>query len=595
MQKCYGLHSDSKQFFRSGLGETQEDGYHQVLIAQEYCISTKAKTLALLWIVFLIRGFFYSALLPVWEGYDEPYHFSYIQHLAASHSPPTPQTRLARDVNDSLHFLPLPWMLQFQAINKPLYTHDQFWKSSAAERNQREQRARQIATASYQQSRDGPFNYEAQQPPLYYILCWPWMHLLNGCSLSTQVFALRCFGILVASLSLPAAYSLVSRLTSPALTFVVLTITVVMPELYIDLARVSNEVPALPIYTALALVLTNTVDHPQRSQNLPAAGILIGFGLLTKAYFLTSIPALLSVVAWCFAKNPQYRRRTSLLSFVAILLILAVAGPWYLHVHHLTGTWSGIARAAVVQHSRFSLLSQIPKVNWVSGLMSVLISHIWFGAWSFLTVPRSWYRAFDVVFLLAAAGIVKLLFTSRKSSTNQILQPPRLFPLLALYGFFCLGLAYDVLLTYASVGVSSSTGWYIYCLVFVEAILLAAGIYAALPKAAHRWALPALIWGFLLLDSYALCFFLIPYYSGVTSHTGVADHVFSVRMSDMLHMGVGNLIARLLTNKAPLLTPPVFIILAALYAASTVGLAILVSRFSGLQRESAPAKGSTSD
>jgi hypothetical protein len=71
--------------------------------------------LALLWLAFLIRGFFYAAILPIWEGYDEPYHFAYIQCLIATHTTPTLTTPISRQVDASLHVLPLPWMLKAQA------------------------------------------------------------------------------------------------------------------------------------------------------------------------------------------------------------------------------------------------------------------------------------------------------------------------------------------------------------------------------------------------------------------------------------------------------------------------------------------------
>ena len=89
---------------------------------------------ALLWSVFLVRGFFYAAILPIWEGYDEPFHFAYIQYLVSTRTTPTLATHVSRQVDASLHVLPLPWTIKSQAIPKPLYTHDDFWRVSATQR-----------------------------------------------------------------------------------------------------------------------------------------------------------------------------------------------------------------------------------------------------------------------------------------------------------------------------------------------------------------------------------------------------------------------------------------------------------------------------
>ena len=67
--------------------------------------------LALLWVAFLVRGIWYCALLPPWEGYDEPYHFAALQNVATGQGLPHSDTRITLEVEESIHFLPLPWEL----------------------------------------------------------------------------------------------------------------------------------------------------------------------------------------------------------------------------------------------------------------------------------------------------------------------------------------------------------------------------------------------------------------------------------------------------------------------------------------------------
>jgi 4-amino-4-deoxy-L-arabinose transferase-like glycosyltransferase len=176
-----------------------------------------------------------------------------------------------------------------------------------------------------------------------------------------------------------------------------------MPELCINLARVSNEVLSIVLYTALLYALVRFPHELPRVRMMPVAGILIGLGLLTKAYFLTAVPAFFLIAIFFMWRWPEHRRRIMLSSLVAALCLVAIAAPWYFHVHKSTGSWSGLQPATVAPHSLFALLASIPRVNWRSGVLSIVISHVWFGAWSFLRVPKPFYFFFGTVYLLACA------------------------------------------------------------------------------------------------------------------------------------------------------------------------------------------------
>ena len=113
--------------------------------------------LVLLWLAFVARGCWYCALLPPWEGYDEPFHFAALQNVASGRGMPQADTLISLEVQNSLHLLPLPWELQFQSIPQPLTTYDDFWRLPPAERKQRIDAVRALApeagTASPQRSR----------------------------------------------------------------------------------------------------------------------------------------------------------------------------------------------------------------------------------------------------------------------------------------------------------------------------------------------------------------------------------------------------------------------------------------------------------
>lgn len=52
----------------------------------------------------LANAVLYSAMLPLWEGFDEPFHFGYVQRLANGQGFPDPRTTLSFARN---HLVPL--------------------------------------------------------------------------------------------------------------------------------------------------------------------------------------------------------------------------------------------------------------------------------------------------------------------------------------------------------------------------------------------------------------------------------------------------------------------------------------------------------
>ncbi len=528
---------------------------------------TTKGALIILWLVLVLRGFFYAAILPVWEGYDEPYHFAYLQYIVTNGAPPSLKTRISREVSASFHVLPLPWMLRLHGISPPIYTHDDFWKLNLEQRAELQRSFHQIPRDwAKEPSPEALLNYEAQQPPLYYFMFSIPLRLLQDLSLESRVVILRLISIVVASFAVPIGYLIEKRVTGQGtIALAIVGLATMMPELFVDISRVGNECLALIIYTSLIYLALRVVEGPSQFRKIPFLGCLAGLGLLTKAYFLTALPAILVVALWCYWKWPRERRQLLLFSAMGLVSIFVIAGPWYWHVHRLTGSWAGLARETIVSRSPLGMMSQILHVNWISGLKSIVLSHIWFGAWSFLRLPDPWYVLFGIIFAFASLGVLVSFYKRFKmKDCGRLSFAPstgHLIVLLSFCGFFWLGLGYDVLLTYVSVGVSSSAGWYMYCLIVPELLLLYYGLQAALPARAHTWILPTLTTAFFLLDAYGVYFLLIPYYAGLIFHPSASGQVSPASAADLWHVGTAEIVQRLLINKPTIMTPGAFYVL----------------------------------
>jgi hypothetical protein len=168
------------------------------------------------------------------------------------------------------------------------------------------------------------------------------------------------------------------------------------------------------------------------------------------------------------------------------------------------------------------------------------------------------YHFMRALAAVAATGLVIRIVRGRERP---------LLVLLAFYLCFCAALAYHVVVEHFYVGVSATTGWYLYCLIAAELTLLAAGTAVI---AGERWLTHAIAFAvlcFVALDIYTTHFLLIPYYTGMISHTvtgALASFHVEQISSDMFR--------RLLTNKPGWLTGSLLTTLWSLYLLSTAAL-----------------------
>jgi hypothetical protein len=393
--------------------------------------------LILIWCAFVARGIFYSAVFPVWEGYDEPFHFAFIQSLVTQMKLPTATTQVSREVQASLHALPLPGTILRHGYPPPLITHDEFWKLDS---NQREHLQQEFLNIPKEWAREpateNSRNYEAQQPPLYYVLFSVPLRGTRVWDLASRVFLLRVLGIIVASAAIPFGYLVGRKVLGNEMSALgIVALASVMPEMMVNISRVANESLAIVLYTLLVYVTLKIVDGAEHFNQLPFLGLLLGLGLLTKAYFLTALPAVVVILAWCLWRWPQQWKRLTLHSGVMIAIVSGMAGWWYWRAHQVMGSWSGLySEAAVPRMSKWQMLDQLWHVNWLSALISVLLSHIWYGGWSFLRVSNSVYVVFGVVVLLAVAGIVILLLKPREAGASG--QPESVRPISSYSSLF---------------------------------------------------------------------------------------------------------------------------------------------------------------
>jgi hypothetical protein len=498
----------------------------------------------------------------LWEGYDEWAHFGFVERIVTSGHPLVDRSApVSLEVQASMKLAPAPWN-----TGKPFTPEDEYWRLPAAERAGRMQKLRDIPINwSRQPEPAGSPIYEALQPPLYYwILAIPY-RLLSARPLLDRVFLLRYLSVLICSLAIPVVFRVARRVSGSVRTALfAVTLVLALPELMIDVGRVGNECLGILVFSWLIL-LALPPDEQLSLRPAMWTGAALGFGLITKAYFLTAIPALAILYAfrlWQSAHRRAWVVRGAFLFGVSFL----IAGWWYVRNRITTGSWAGLLETVkLVHYSLPQFWAGALHLSWRNALDSILLSHVWFGGWSSLGV-RSWmYHLMFLIAAIGAAGVIVAFF--RKVDRRRFIAP-----LVTIYAFFWLGQLYNVLLIFLTKGVATSMGWYMYCVVAAEATLLVIGLQTIAPARWRAWVLAALVVMVAALDLYTVHFVSIPYYVGLIAHRVNDGALQAFHLSQLKGIGIAEILERLSEFKPFWLTPQSLVFTWAAYIVATLFL-----------------------
>lgn len=484
---------------------------------------------AVVWLCFLLQAIFYCLEQPIWEGLDEWAHFAYVQNLSEHGRIPVPGDDTSIQVAQSLKDLPLPYQPGGRIPSE--LTHDQYWRLPANERAARQAALRQIpASASYETG--GAGLYEAQQAPLYYLLMIPVYQAFRHAPLAGRLLAIRIASVAIASLLIPLIYANSRELFgSSRMALLLACLSASLPGLLMDVSRAGNECLAVVLGAAMTLLLVRPIRRGASLRSWLGLGVIVGLGLLTKAYFLAFlplIPALAVVLAW---RNRAWKKELTRAA-LALLVSVGMGAAWYARMERLTGSLSGEKNAAAIAGQGLGAkLVAASHINWFRIVYEQVYSQIWLGGWSFLRVRPWMYGVFETLGLLCASGLI--VYATRRFRRRRIgWMSLALAMLLATLILFEPGLFYQALAVYMTDHEAFGPGWYFYVLLAPELLLLAAGAWALFGRTgASRLAAATTFFAF-ALNLYTMHLLLMPYYTGLIAHAANgafhAAHIGSV-------------------------------------------------------------------
>lgn len=411
--------------------------------------STPTTRLLLVFAVF--SASLWVTLIPLWDGFDEAQHYSYIQSLRRDRALPVlGETRITPEVWASLIASPVSPAVK---MNYPILRTFNDVRTN---------------TGPTEIAPDAALNYEAHQAPMTYLLFSPIEGALlrAGMPIAWRLRVLR-FCLLACSMVLFWRIA-AARQHRGAAFFVILT-----TEMFLaSCGHVANDAIAIPIFVWLFF------EAERRSRT---AVLLLAAGLLAKAYFLAVVP----VVAW------RLRRQWRWLLTAGILPAI-----WYGRNLWLYGNLSGM-QEQLHSLSAAQLFHAALRLPWAASLGETFRGALWLANNSFL--QWSVWQVNLVIVGLLVALCVSLRRESRRRNW-----------LLAYAGCYVAALAYAAVQTfvYTNGAGFAASPWYATPLWLLFVLVIFGG-------GTSGWALSSLVavWTYWFVATF--WFRLIPWYAGV--------------------------------------------------------------------------------
>lgn len=448
----------------------------------------------------LVSAALYCLLMPLWEGYDEPYHYGIVQWMGIERSlPDSSRSVLTEEVAQSI--LLAPAAPAIKRDHPEVMSFSEFRDLPPAERQRRSSALRGLPSALQYRLRKGAVNFEAQQPPLTYALLAVPDRLFSGMPLPMRLLALRLLIALTTVIitargifRLGEALEIAEPYLLAAAALVLLT-----QSFLATVCHVGNDWLAVAIAPWLFVFAIAFLRVPS-ARNALWLGTALAAGLLSKAHFLAFAAPAFAVVGLSL-----FRRALSLRALAGFVAPLLLAAPWYARNVVLYGSLSGYG-AGLWKRTPGQILAAMKQIPWLTALPGFGRQALW-GANNSGTVFSAATLNIALILLLAAA--VLALRQLRRTEKRDA-------PLMLLSGvvLYLAALAYSIGDHYVMTrgAIYALMPWYCPPLFPLLAVFLFWGL--ARSRVAGPWIAAALlaVWTYVFVATWLVK--LIPLYAG---------------------------------------------------------------------------------
>jgi len=451
----------------------------------------KVKILALLVSLNLIRGLIYSAVVPLWQAPDEPWHFEHVKLFYQKRGPvswadrsPELQKKIIASMEEFGYWKFLPW-------------------------------------AQKEDIKTG----ELHQLPLYYLVSASVLLFTEQRDLATQAYAVRFVSVLMGTTVVLLAY-LSARTLFPNDIFLQIGIPgfIIFLPMHTHITSSINNDNLAELMTSLTIyLLTLILSRGLSLARIAALSLCLLLGFYTKRTFFFTTPIVLLAFICLVRIKPVKLIPLQKLTVITCVISVIVGMIVLWRGGFLLRWWNRIYYRLTYTRAYPSPLRMFEALR---GLYLQYAEYIFKSFWAFfgwLTVELdpAWYGFPLAICLASLVGLFLLGFRITKGLAPFASWQKAVILLYVLSAFLILLLTISTFLIYE---VEESFGWwakghmpqgrYLFSAIIPIATILMLGIREILPSRYRLQLLILCLTGFFLFDLLCLLKYIIPFFYG---------------------------------------------------------------------------------
>ena len=465
----------------------------------------------------LFMGLFHIATTPIFEGFDENAHYSYIRQIAY-------QGKISKRSENFLDQAvvdyqgPISYSSGQPPFNRGMVYHKFFNRHDLVDSYITQNRQNTPPTSFSPSLIE---NWQSQHPPLYYALMAPILKLVDVEPLVTQIFILRSLSYVLALVGVAlGVMSIMQRKLTGIYTqnaplllgFVIYPI--MLPMFFPEFARIGNDSLCVLLVGLLAYLLSKLLAVGGGIKLSLAIGVTLGLGLLTKAFFIPIAAAmfmffLVKFFACRFADEKVINKTSGLLWI--FLPAIAIGGTWYAYNYLILGGFSGSNVAIELAHKGggglTNMISTFSLPIFSRAVATSLVTFVWGGTWSLTHLPHALYVPVVIGIIWIFGAFCYQLRKIPLSDTHWLT--------VWLVIFFLIGFSWHAIVSMMLGGNANTPGWYLHILLPFFAPAVGVGVEFVSRKSKYKFL-------FLGLLTYSLIFYFAAVWSQLALFSGCA-------------------------------------------------------------------------
>lgn len=402
--------------------------------------------------IFLV-GLGYISMTPMFEGFDEIAHLSSIHEVAALQIPKNGES----GIDSQIFYYGGPTQLTSGSppYDKSRSSHTKFYDNDALVKEYIDKyRLGKFASEFNPTDKNLGLNWEAQHPPLYYLIMAPLSSMLRSLTAIKYIFFLRLasFSMFIIALiiSIKVLYQFSEYKSFGLLGFA--SYPIFIPMVFPEFTRIGNDSLCVLITSIASYFIIKIVHNKDGIKSSFFLGLTLGLGLLTKAFFL---PITVAIVFFLLLRS-IYLKKDYKYAFITLFSSVILGGWWYLRNYFLYGVFTGSIELISLKNSGglvYGLAKNYTNIEAMRGILVPLVSFIWAGTGSLVRSPLIFY------FPILASNFIFAIFYLRYLFHNRALVNVESLGLW-LFTSVYFGLLIHTINSLALYGRGTTPGWY---------------------------------------------------------------------------------------------------------------------------------------